>query len=170
MIATIVVLMATVAALAWWLRRRRSVGTLAWPETIGLQKQAALVERYLKQQGWDVFSPPGNIRVKVATKPGQHLRLFCLPSLVEYHGAAIKDLAEEALNPGPRPLIGITASAVPFHLRSLAAGGEVLLLYYKNLDLFAVDKPDTAGTLKTMCTALLERKEASAGPRTDLFR
>ena len=170
MIAAIVVLVAMVAAFMWRSRLRRRVTDLTWPENMGLQKQAGLVENYLKQAGWGVFSPPANIRIKIATKPGQSIRLICLPSLVEYHGAAIKDLAEEALNPGPRPLIGITASDVPVHLRALAAGGEVLLLHYKNLNLFAADKPDTAGTLKAMCTALLERKEPSAGPRTDLFR
>ncbi len=154
MIWAIAVVVAGIALFVWW--RRRQALALDWPADIGLQKLVRLVGTYLRHQGWKTFTPEAHHEIMIASKGNQTLRLICLSSLVEYHGAKLKDLSEEALQPGSRPLIGITTVEVPQHMRILAAGGDVLLLHYANLRLFESDQTDTAGTLKAMWTALLE--------------
>jgi len=148
------VAMAGVAAFVWW--RRKQALALEWPSDIGLQKLVKLVGTYLRHQGWTTFIPEAHHEIMIASKGKQTLRLICLPSLVLYNGAKLKDLSETALMPGSRPLIGLTTVEVPEHLRRLAASGEVLLLHYKSLRLFAADQTNTAETLQAMRAALLK--------------
>ena len=135
--------------------RRRWILALDWPGSVGLNQFSSLVMTYLKHNGWIVETPPIARHIMIVKKGNEIVRLICLPTLVQYDGAKIRDLSQLAT--GPRQLVCITTSDASSRTKSTAAAGKVLLLHYKKLDMFAASRTDQAALLDAMREQLLEK-------------
>jgi hypothetical protein len=95
------------------------------------------VKDYLEFNGWQILMPNLARHVFIAKRQGCTVQIRCESSQTEFTMSQIRDLRREAVTRKPWPLLCVTVQNVPPHLVRYAAAGEVVIIHYKNMKVFA---------------------------------
>jgi len=134
------------------LLERRTILKLKWPEAVGYYTMSRFVDTYLQYYGWKVHTNRNQMHLKTAQRPGQLIRIVCVPSFLELNASRIKDVCQIALavEGSPKLHVCITMREVPPHLAPVAAAGYVLILHYKQMHLFKDHRTHQGVLFETM--------------------
>jgi hypothetical protein len=121
------------------LLERRTILKLKWPETVGYYTMSRFVDTYLQYYGWRVHTNRNQMHLKTAQRPGQLIRIVCVPSFLELNASRIKDVCQIALAVEGSPKLHVCITM-----------REVLIVHYQQMHLFKDHRTHQGVLFETM--------------------